>query len=148
MAGLKEQEANCFYRYKPSCFCLGPAVLALLSNDEKSLPFAGTAAGVTPGSWLVFQDPSLPPRWGETRGFRLCLRGNLLKTNHVSNSAHCWLFSRSGWLKMSVKTAKGASLLSLTKGLPILGKTPCIRGLALTSGVLCWMCKAYKITST
>lgn len=26
-------------------------------------------------SWFVFQDPSLPPRWGETRGFRLCLRG-------------------------------------------------------------------------
>lgn len=85
VAGLKEQEANCFYRYRPSCFSLGLAVLALLSNDEKSLPFAGTAAGASPGELACFSG-SLPStevggnQWLPAMSKRC--PSNLLKTKH------------------------------------------------------------------
>lgn len=56
VTGLRQQEANCFYRYKPSCFTLGLVVLTLFSKYEKlaAIPRDGGEVLVL-ASWLVFQ---------------------------------------------------------------------------------------------
>lgn len=82
VTGLKEQEANCFYRYKLSCFSLGLVVLALLSDDEKLLPFA-----VGPEELVCFSGP-LPSTkvGGNQRLPAMSTRcpSNLLKTKRKS----------------------------------------------------------------
>lgn len=55
VSGLREQEANCFYRYKPSCFTLGLVILALFSKYEKLTGIARDGYEVLVlASWLMF----------------------------------------------------------------------------------------------
>lgn len=56
VTGLRQQEASCFYRYKPSCFTLGLVAFPLFSKYERlaAVPRDGGEVLVL-ASWLVFQ---------------------------------------------------------------------------------------------
>lgn len=55
VSGLRKQEANCFYSYKPSCFTLGLVILTLFSKYEKLAAIARDGYEVIVlASWLVF----------------------------------------------------------------------------------------------